>query len=169
MKKNLTLLTLLIISYSFSFNVRASEKFIPINNNKIKYACSTENCYMYDKLGNIIAKISTGDMLIIKKSLDKVNVVIEKKTGIIGFIENKYINIIDDSTIEKIKNLNNKGSVTNVDTFVNIREFPSINSLVIDSLVNETKTDIIGKSGKWFKVRINNNYGYIFEEYIYSY
>lgn len=172
MKKNLTLLTLLLsifIICSLNFKVKASENFMPINESATEYACATEDCYMYDKLGNIIDKIYTGDMLIIKKYLDTKSIVIEKKTGIIGFIENKNFNSIDDSNIGQIKNLNNKGIITNVDTAVNIREFPSINSLAIDSLTNKTELNIIGKTGKWYKVKINDEIGYIFEEYIHNY
>ncbi|MCX0374777.1 SH3 domain-containing protein [Clostridium perfringens] len=47
-----------------------------------------------------------------------------------------------------------------------MRKYPSINSVSIDGLSNETKVKILGKIGKWYKVKFHNKLGYIFEEFI---
>lgn len=169
MKKKCILLVVIIFMintlYS-NFEVKCLENFSLTSQSNVKYACSIKNAYIQDNLGNEVLKVDTGDMLIINKKLNKKSIVIEKKTGITGYIENTYINTIDDANTKELKSFNSIGTITNVDTFVNIRKYPSINSVSIDWLNNETKVNILGKIGKWYKVKFHNKLGYIFEEFI---
>lgn len=60
-----------------------------------------------------------------------------------------------------------KGQVVNVDgTYLRIRSSASTNSLVLGTMTEGTKFDIISKSGQWYKVQYKDILGYVHGDYV---
>lgn len=56
--------------------------------------------------------------------------------------------------------------VANVSKTLNLREKPSTNAKILDSLVLGTALKVIGESGKWYKVNVKGKIGYVHKDYI---
>ncbi|MDY5913520.1 MAG: SH3 domain-containing protein [Inconstantimicrobium porci] len=62
--------------------------------------------------------------------------------------------------------LNTKGTVQNVSSFLRIRENASTSSAIVGELKNNTVVDIKEKKGDWYKIQHGNVSGYVYDEYI---
>ena len=62
--------------------------------------------------------------------------------------------------------LNTKGKVQNVSSFLRIRENASTSSAIVGELKNDEIVDIKGKTGDWYKIQHGNVSGYVYDEYI---
>ncbi len=60
----------------------------------------------------------------------------------------------------------NIGEVITLGGNLNIRVMPNINSEIIGKLENGAKVEILGCEGKWYKINVNNNEGYVFKHYV---
>lgn len=59
-----------------------------------------------------------------------------------------------------------KSGTVKVPTALNMRTGPGTNYLIIIQLKNNTKLEILGESGKWYKVKVNNYTGYVHKDYV---
>ncbi|MDU1414818.1 MAG: SH3 domain-containing protein [Clostridium sp.] len=172
MKRQIKLLIastfLLVALCNYSIKAKTYNDKVEKSNYKINYASVVKPGNLKDIQGNLIGNIKKGDMVIITKESDTKSAVIEKKTGLSGYIDNSYLKNINDGNINNIQHFNEIGTIQNVDTLVNLREAPSINSLPLDGLENNTSVTILGKVDNWFKVQVGSTKGYIFEEYVAS-
>nr|WP_175476067.1 SH3 domain-containing protein [Evansella caseinilytica] len=60
--------------------------------------------------------------------------------------------------------LNQRGIVTA--SSLNVREQPSTSAAIIGSLSKNTEVELYEKTGSWYKIRINNRWGYIHGDYV---
>jgi len=60
----------------------------------------------------------------------------------------------------------NRGQVVNVQTNLRMRSQPSTSSRIIARLENETPLLILDKQGDWYKVRAEENEGYLYHRYV---
>lgn len=59
-----------------------------------------------------------------------------------------------------------KSGTVKVPTALNMRTGPGTNYPIIIQLKNNTKLEILGESGKWYKVKVNNYTGYVHKDYV---
>lgn len=62
--------------------------------------------------------------------------------------------------------LNTKGKVQNVSSFLRIRENASTSSAIVGELKNDEIVDVKGKTGDWYNIQHGNVSGYVYDEYI---
>lgn len=60
----------------------------------------------------------------------------------------------------------NRGQVINVQTNLRMRSQPNTSSRIIARLENETPLVILDKQGDWYKVRVEENEGYLYHRYV---
>ena len=135
-------------------------------NNTQNYGCVKGNVDLVNGNGKIVAKATEGEMLIVQKNEDGQALVKLPKQGVEGYLKEANIIMIKDGNANDLSKLNKNGEIINVDTMVNVREMPSINSSVKDALQNGTAIKITGKTAQWYSVEVNGTKGYIFEEYV---
>ena len=136
------------------------------NVENLGYGCATGNGEIKDSAGNVLGKTYEGDMLIINSNREGKNLVTDKKTGIRGYINNENFININDGDSSNVERMNRNGVIKNVETGVNVRELPSMDSSIKDVLTNGTAIRITGKTKQWYRVSINGVKGFIFEEYV---
>lgn len=134
----------------------------------IVYGCILSDTIYSDKNGNLIGNAKIGDMLIVLKKFDNYSKVIDKKTGLNGYIDNSTYTPIYDANMNNFNPLNEMGVIKNVESSVNIRIAPSIYSKSIGNLKNNTRVVINGKVGDWYKIKTENTVGYIYSEYVHK-
>ncbi|MGM8299611.1 SH3 domain-containing protein, partial [Clostridium perfringens] len=130
------------------------------------YGCATGNGEIKDSDGNVLGKTYEGDMLIVNSNIDGKSLVTDQKTGIKGYINHENLINIKDGDSSNIERMNRNGVIKNVETGVNVRELPSMDSSIKDVLTNGTTIRITGKTKQWYRVSINGVKGFIFEEYV---
>ncbi|MDU7977739.1 MAG: CAP domain-containing protein [Clostridioides difficile] len=135
-------------------------------NNTQNYGCVKGNVDLVNGNGKIVTKATEGEMLIVQKNEDGQALVKLPKQGVEGYLKEANIIMIKDGNANDLSKLNKNGEIINVDTMVNVREMPSINSSVKDALQNGTAIKITGKTAQWYSVEVNGTKGYIFEEYV---
>lgn len=127
---------------------------------------SQMNLYALSNGKGIISNLSTGEMLSIlgqQGSYCKVKV---QETGAIGYINVANMQRIINGTNVSLAQLSKNGQIVNVSTRVRLRSNPSINANIVSYLKNGFNVKILGKQGQWYKVSINGQIGFIYEEYI---
>ncbi|WP_283684868.1 SH3 domain-containing protein [Clostridium perfringens] len=134
--------------------------------NTQNYGCVKGNVDLVNGNGKTVAKATEGEMLIVQKNEDGQALVKLPKQGVEGYLKEANIIMIKDGNANDLSKLNKNGEIINVDTMVNVREMPSINSSVKDVLQNGTAIKITGKTAQWYSVEVNGTKGYIFEEYV---
>ena len=115
---------------------------------------------------NITSYISVGEMLTIQASGDNFYKVKVQETGAVGYISANNIQIITSGVNDSYNEVNKQGDIINVSSRVNLRANATMNSNILAKLSNNTKIDVLGKQGKWYKVNYNGTIGYIYQEYI---
>ena len=136
---------------------------------KTKDACVINgdgNLVLKNDKGEIISYVSVGESLKVQSISKDKSLVMVKETGVKGYIVNSNLLTIYNADINNLVSMNSKGYIINVSNKVNLREEPSMMGHIIEGLGNNTKIDILGKAGQWYKVSINGQKGFIFEEYI---
>lgn len=85
-----------------------------------------------------------------------------------GYVHSDYINIVNNSTnkpsTDNTQTLNKKGIITA--SSLNIRSGAGTNYSRIGSLNRNSKVDIVGSSGEWYKIKFGNGYGYAHKDYV---
>ncbi len=98
-----------------------------------------------------------------EKNFYKVKV---QETGAVGYISAHNIQIITSGVNDPYKAINKEGYIINVSSRVNLRANATMNSNILAKLSNNTKINVLGKQGQWYKVNYNGTVGYIYQEYI---
>lgn len=128
---------------------------------------STMNLYGLSNGSGIISNLSTGEMLTILSNQQgnycKVKV---QKTGAIGYININNMQNIVNGTNSTLTKISSNGRVVNVSSRLRFRNNPSIDANIIGHLTNGTQFNILGKQGQWYKISINGQIGFIYEEYV---
>ncbi|WP_066869729.1 SH3 domain-containing protein [Clostridium mediterraneense] len=115
---------------------------------------------------NITSYISVGEMLTIEDSGDNFYKVKVQETGAVGYISAHNLQIITSGVNDAYNAVNKKGYIINVSSRVNLRANATMSSNVLAKLTNNTKLNVLGKQGQWYKVNCNGTVGYIYQEYI---
>ncbi len=100
---------------------------------------------------------------IINVSSSKVKV---QETGAVGYISANNLQIITSGVNDTYNTVNKEGYIINVSSRVNLRSNATMSSNVLAKLTNNTKINVLGKQGQWYKVNCNGTIGYIYQEYI---
>ncbi|MGL4992493.1 MAG: immunoglobulin-like domain-containing protein, partial [Sarcina sp.] len=133
------------------------------------YACvvnGNNNLVLTNSKGNITSYLSVGEMLHIESVTGNKVYVTVKETGAKGYINSSNILNINNANTSNITRMNRKGYIVNVSSTVNLRKGPGMDTNVQDGLINNTAIRITGKVGQWYRVSVNGQKGYIFEEYV---
>ena len=115
---------------------------------------------------NITSYISVGEMLTIESSGDNFYKVKVQETGAVGYISAHNLQIIASGVNEPYSAVNKEGYIINVSSRVNLRANATMHSNILAKLSNNTKINVLGKQGQWYKVNCDGTVGYIYEEYI---
>ena len=115
---------------------------------------------------NITSYISVGEMLTIENSGDNFYKVKVQETGAVGYISAHNLQIITSGVNEPCNVVNKVGYIINVSSRVNLRVNATMSSNILAKLSNNTKVNVFGKQGQWYKVNCDGTVGYIYEEYV---
>ena len=128
---------------------------------------SNINLYALSTGKGLVSNLSVGEMLTIignqQGTYCKVKV---QETGAVGYINVSNMQNILNGTNDSFTKLSESGQVINVSSNVRIRSNPSIGNNIIGHLTNGTNLNILGKQGQWYKVSVNGQIGFIYEEYV---
>ncbi|MGU8527811.1 SH3 domain-containing protein [Clostridium perfringens] len=136
-----------------------------VENNR-EFISVKSNAKLVDANGKELSKVSTGDMAVKLETKDGKTLVKLVKTGAEGYLEEASIMKITDGDVNKIEAKDTHGAIKNVDTLVNVRSLPSMNSEIKDVVTNNTGVKILGKTGEWYQINVGGVKGYIFSNYI---
>ena len=114
----------------------------------------------------ITSYISVGEMLTIQSAGNNFYKVKVQETGAVGYISAHNLQIITSGVNDPYSEVNKEGYIINVSSRVNLRANATMNSNVLAKLSNNTKINVLGKQGQWYKVNCDGTVGYIYEEYI---
>lgn len=84
------------------------------------------------------------------------------QNGLRGYVNADEFTLVESAVNDKLIEKNIEGHVTNVSTVLNLRKEPRIGSEIINRLINNTKVNIIGKQGSWYKIELNGQKGYVY-------
>lgn len=82
--------------------------------------------------------------------------------GLRGYVDADEFTLVESAVNDKLIEKNIEGHVTNVSTALNLRKEPRIGAEIIDRLLNNTKVNILGKQGSWYKIELNGQKGYVY-------
>ncbi|WP_066869738.1 SH3 domain-containing protein [Clostridium mediterraneense] len=114
----------------------------------------------------ITSYISVGEMLTIQNAGNNFYKVKVQETGAVGYISAHNLQIITSGVNEAYNAVNKQGYIINVSSVVNLRANATMNSNILAKLNNNTKLNVLGKQGQWYKVNCDGTIGYIYQEYI---
>ncbi|MGL5634717.1 MAG: SH3 domain-containing protein [Sarcina sp.] len=89
-----------------------------------------------------------------------------QETGDTGYISSNNIQIISSGVNQGFNPLSEQGQVINVTSNVRLRSQPDMQGSVLATYKNNTNINILGKQGQWYKVNIDGQIGYLYQEYI---
>ncbi|WP_066869723.1 SH3 domain-containing protein [Clostridium mediterraneense] len=115
---------------------------------------------------NITSYISVGEMLTIESTGDNFYKVKVQETGAVGYISAHNIQIITSGVNDTYSTVNKEGYIINVSSRVNLRANATMSSNILAKLSNNTRINVLGKQGQWYKVNCNGTVGYIYQEYV---
>ncbi len=84
------------------------------------------------------------------------------QSGLRGYVDANEFTLVESAVNDKLIEKNIEGHVTNVSTALNLRKEPRIGAEIIDRLLNNTKVNILGKQGSWYKIELNGQKGYVY-------
>ena len=150
-----------IVNKVLMVNNSSTNEAVVINGN------SSMNLYALSTGLGIVSNLSTGEMLTIlgqaQNGYCKVKV---QKKGAVGYISVANMQNILNGSNDSFTQLSGNGQVVNVSSNVRLRNNPSIGNNIIGHLTNGTSLTIFGKQGQWYKVSVNGQVGFIYEEYV---
>lgn len=68
--------------------------------------------------------------------------------------------------VEEVNNQSIIGTISNVDTFLSVRNSPDINGKVLDKLQNNSEVEIVGCAGQWYEIRYKDQAGFVSKDYV---
>lgn len=135
----------------YNYNVNLSEQKAVANN---KISVKKVN-------GEILGYANPFTMLQILNVNGKTVEVITQ-SGLRGYVDADEFTLVESAVNDKLIEKNIEGHVTNVSTALNLRKEPRIGAEIIDRLLNNTKVNILGKQGSWYKIELNGQKGYVY-------
>ncbi|HII4525032.1 TPA: SH3 domain-containing protein [Clostridium perfringens] len=135
----------------YNYNVNLSEKKAVANN---KISVKKVN-------GEILGYANPFTMLQILNMNGK-TVEIITQSGLRGYVDANEFTLVESAVNDKLIEKNIEGHVTNVSTVLNLRKEPRIGAEIINRLLNNTKVNILGKQGSWYKIELNGQKGYVY-------
>lgn len=84
------------------------------------------------------------------------------QSGLRGYVDANEFTLVESAVNDKLIEKNIEGHVTNVSTVLNLRKEPRIGAEIINRLLNNTKVNILGKQGSWYKIELNGQKGYVY-------
>ena len=135
----------------YNYNVNLSEQKAVANN---KISVKKVN-------GEILGYANPFTMLQILNVNGKTVEVITQ-SGLRGYVDANEFTLVESAVNDKLIEKNIEGHVTNVSTALNLRKEPRIGAEIIDRLLNNTKVNILGKQGSWYKIELNGQKGYVY-------
>ena len=148
----------IIANADTSHNNKETNKTIESSSNK---GVTLKTVSLKDNNGNVLGNINPYDMLNIVSTSNGKYLVLTQ-SGIKGYLNSSDFEIVNSGENFKLENLDKVSKVTNVTTILNLRENPSANSNIIDTMPNNTILHIKGKQGDWYKVEVNNKVGFVY-------
>lgn len=153
--------TMHIVNKVLMMSNSATNEAVVVNGN------SNMNLYALSNGKGIISNLSVGEMLTtIGKQQGNYCKVRVQETGAVGYINISNMQNILNGTSDSFTQLSKGGQIINVSSNVRLRSNPSISNNVITNLSNGTQFNILGKQGQWYKVSVNGQIGFIYEEYV---
>ncbi|XZH51553.1 SH3 domain-containing protein [Clostridium perfringens] len=135
----------------YNYNVNLSEQKAVANN---KISVKKVN-------GEILGYANPFTMLQILNTNGK-TVEIITQSGLRGYVDANEFTLVESAVNDKLIEKNIEGHVTNVSTVLNLRKEPRIGAEIINRLLNNTKVNILGKQGSWYKIELNGQKGYVY-------
>ncbi|WP_415328463.1 SH3 domain-containing protein [Clostridium perfringens] len=135
----------------YNYNVNLSEQKAVANN---KISVKKVN-------GEILGYANPFTMLQILNMNGK-TVEIITQSGLRGYVDANEFTLVESAVNDKLIEKNIEGHVTNVSTVLNLRKEPKIGAEIINRLLNNTKVNILGKQGSWYKIELNGQKGYVY-------
>ncbi|EJT6154051.1 SH3 domain-containing protein [Clostridium perfringens] len=135
----------------YNYNVNLSEQKAVANN---KISVKKFN-------GEILGYANPFTMLQILNMNGK-TVEIITQSGLRGYVDANEFTLVESAVNDKLIEKNIEGHVTNVSTVLNLRKEPKIGAEIINRLLNNTKVNILGKQGSWYKIELNGQKGYVY-------
>ncbi|EOU1740916.1 SH3 domain-containing protein [Clostridium perfringens] len=135
----------------YNYNVNLSEQKAVANN---KISVKKVN-------GEILGYANQFTMLQILNMNGKTVEVITQ-SGLRGYVDANEFTLVESAVNDKLIEKNIEGHVTNVSTVLNLRKEPRIGAEIINRLLNNTKVNILGKQGSWYKIELNGQKGYVY-------
>lgn len=135
----------------YNYNVNLSEQKAVANN---KISVKKVN-------GEILGYANPFTMLQILNMNGK-TVEIITQSGLRGYVDANEFTLVESAVNDKLIEKNIEGHVTNVSTVLNLRKEPRIGAEIINRLLNNTKVNILGKQGYWYKIELNGQKGYVY-------
>ncbi|NGT58428.1 SH3 domain-containing protein [Clostridium perfringens] len=135
----------------YNYNVNLSEQKAVANN---KISVKKVN-------GEILGYANPFTMLQILNMNGK-TVEIITQSGLRGYVDANEFTLVESAVNDKLIEKNIEGHVTNVSTVLNLTKEPKIGAEIINRLLNNTKVNILGKQGSWYKIELNGQKGYVY-------
>ena len=135
----------------YNYNVNLSEQKAVANN---KISVKKVN-------GEVLGYANPFTMLQILNMNGKTVEVITQ-SGLRGYVDANEFTLVESAVNDKLIEKNIEGHVTNVSTVLNLRKEPRIGAEIINRLLNNTKVNILGKQGSWYKIELNGQKGYVY-------
>ena len=135
----------------YNYNVNLSEQKAVANN---KISVKKVN-------GEILGYANPFTMLQILNMNGKTVEVITQ-SGLRGYVDANEFTLVESAVNDKLIEKNIEGHVTNVSTVLNLRKEPRIGAEIVNRLLNNTKVNILGKQGSWYKIELNGQKGYVY-------
>ena len=139
----------------YNYNVNLSEQKAVANN---KISVKKVN-------GEILGYANPFTMLQILNMNGKTVEVITQ-SGLRGYVDANEFTLVESAVNDKLIEKNIEGHVTNVSTVLNLRKEPRIGAEIINRLLNNTKVNILGKQGSWYKIELNGQKGYVYSMFL---
>ena len=125
-----------------------------------------------DVLGKELAKLTNGTKLIVIGEEDSWYKI--KYENLVGYVYKDYVKVNKENTqiennfesVQERTISTTKGTVTGVNTSLNVRSGASTSASIIGTLKNGAKVEITGESGNWYKINYSGKVGYVSKDYV---
>ena len=125
-----------------------------------------------DVLGKELAKLTNGTKLIVIGEEDSWYKI--KYENLVGYVYKDYVKVNKENTqiennfesVQERTISTTKGTVTGVNTSLNVRSGASTSASIIGTLKNGAKVEITGESGNWYKINYSGKVGYVSKNYV---
>lgn len=167
-KLSIFILSAVIVTGSISYGISAkADELKEVKGYNQNINASTQKGVANNKVsvkkvnGEILGYANPFTMLQILNTNESTVEVITQN-GLRGYLNADEFTLVESAINDKLIEKNIEGHVTNVSTVLNLRKEPRIGSEIINRLINNTKVNIIGKQGSWYKIEVNGQKGYVY-------